>query len=248
MRGKGLIAWRTCSRRSGQPIGPLYGVPVAIKDIFDTADMPTEYGSPIYTGRTPSRDATVVPPPRAARIIGKTVTTEFAYFSPGKTRNPHNPQHTPAAPRTLRRPLSSARIWCRSRSAARPTARPSACGILPRRRSSHQRMDSFRMPLRLRAVAHTRSRRAVRASNRRYCAARRAVDRLRRKRPYTRPRARIPFVNVAREEPPLPPMFAFIKTPIWEFADDDTKEGFAQFYRASRRPKREEVEFFPSVS
>ena len=70
-------------RLSGQPIGPLYGVPVAIKDIFDTADMPTEYGSPIYAGRTPSRDATVVSLLRAAgaMIIGKTVTTEFAYFS-----------------------------------------------------------------------------------------------------------------------------------------------------------------------
>jgi len=84
-------------RLSGQPIGALHGVPVAIKDIFDTADMPTEYGSPIYAGRTPSRDATVVSLLRAAGavIIGKTVTTEFAYFSPGKTRNPHNPERTP---------------------------------------------------------------------------------------------------------------------------------------------------------
>ena len=84
-------------RLSGAPIGPLHGVPVAIKDIFDTADMPTEYGSAIYTGRTPSRDASVVSLLRAAGaiIMGKTVTTEFAYFSPGKTRNPHNPEHTP---------------------------------------------------------------------------------------------------------------------------------------------------------
>ena len=84
-------------RLSGQPIGALHGVPVAVKDIFDTADMPTEYGSPIYSGRTPARDATVISRLRAAGavIIGKTVTTEFAYFAPGKTRNPHNPDHTP---------------------------------------------------------------------------------------------------------------------------------------------------------
>jgi len=84
-------------RLSGQPIGALHGVPIAIKDIFDTADMPTEYGSPIYAGRTPSRDATVVSRLRAAGavILGKTVTTEFAYFSPGKTRNPQNFEHTP---------------------------------------------------------------------------------------------------------------------------------------------------------
>ena len=84
-------------RLEGKPIGPLHGVPIAIKDIFDTADMPTENGSVIYAGRTPSRDATAISLLRAAGavIMGKTVTTEFAYFSPGKTRNPHNPEHTP---------------------------------------------------------------------------------------------------------------------------------------------------------
>ena len=72
-------------------------MPVGIKDIFDTADMPTENGSVLYAGRTPSRDAAAVAMLRAAGavIMGKTVTTEFAYFSPGKTRNPHNPEHTP---------------------------------------------------------------------------------------------------------------------------------------------------------
>src|SRR5262245_33045998 len=84
-------------RLEGKPIGPLHGVPIAIKDIFDTADMPTENGSVLHAGRTPSRDSTVVSLLRAAGavIMGKTVTTEFAYFSPGKTRNPHNPEHTP---------------------------------------------------------------------------------------------------------------------------------------------------------
>src|SRR5947208_8156820 len=84
-------------RLSGQPIGPLHGVPIGVKDIFDTADMPTENGSVLCAGRTPSRDATTVSMLRAAGavIMGKTVTTEFAYFSPGKTRNPHNPEHTP---------------------------------------------------------------------------------------------------------------------------------------------------------
>src|SRR5262245_30785923 len=71
-------------RLSGQPTGPLHGVPVGIKDIFDTADMPTENGSVLYAGRTPSRDATAVALLRAAGavIMGKTVTTEFAYFTP----------------------------------------------------------------------------------------------------------------------------------------------------------------------
>ena len=84
-------------RREGRPTGPLHGVPVGIKDIFDTADMPTENGSVLHAGRTPSRDATVVAMLRAAGavILGKTVTTEFATYAPGKTRNPHNPEHTP---------------------------------------------------------------------------------------------------------------------------------------------------------
>ena len=85
------------SRRNGQPIGPLHGVPVGIKDIFDTADYPTECGSPLLKGRRPMRDCTAVARLRAAGavIIGKTVTTEFAYFHPGKTRNPHDPTRTP---------------------------------------------------------------------------------------------------------------------------------------------------------
>src|SRR5262245_1049117 len=85
------------ARLEGRPTGPLHGVPVGVKDIIDTADMPTEHGSSLYAGRTPSRDATVVAMLRAAGavIMGKTVTTEFAAYAPGKTRNPHDPAHTP---------------------------------------------------------------------------------------------------------------------------------------------------------
>jgi Asp-tRNA(Asn)/Glu-tRNA(Gln) amidotransferase A subunit family amidase len=77
--------------------GPLHGVPVGIKDVIDTADMPTAMGSPIYAGRRPSRDAACVAALRRAGavIMGKTVTTEFACFQPGPTRNPINPGHTP---------------------------------------------------------------------------------------------------------------------------------------------------------
>ena len=86
-------AWRL----SGRPIGPLHGVPVAIKDIVDTADFPTECGSPALSGRRPRSDATLVSRLRAAGavIIGKAVTTEFAYFTARGTRNPHDPSRTP---------------------------------------------------------------------------------------------------------------------------------------------------------
>lgn len=76
---------------------PLRGLPVAFKDIFDTADLVTQYGSPIYAGHRPRADATAVALTRRAggNIIGKTVTTEFASMVPSPTRNPRNPAHTP---------------------------------------------------------------------------------------------------------------------------------------------------------
>ncbi len=79
------------------PRGPLHGVPIGVKDLFDTADMPTGYGSPIYDGHRPAADAACVALARAAGaiVVGKTVTTEFACFTPGKTANPHHPHHTP---------------------------------------------------------------------------------------------------------------------------------------------------------
>ena len=89
----------TAARRrdSGGPSGPLHGIPIAVKDLIDTADMPTAYGSAIYLGHRPAADAACVALARAAGavILGKTVTTEFACFSPGKTANPKNLSHTP---------------------------------------------------------------------------------------------------------------------------------------------------------
>jgi len=77
--------------------GPLAGVPVAVKDIFDTRDLPTAYGSPIYPARPAHADAAVVAALRRAGglVIGKTSTTEFAYLQPTQTRNPRAPGRTP---------------------------------------------------------------------------------------------------------------------------------------------------------
>ncbi|MEX0868164.1 MAG: amidase [Nitriliruptoraceae bacterium] len=77
--------------------GPLHGVPVGVKDIIDTGDQPTAYGSPIYANHRPDVDAAVVQRLRAAGavILGKTVTTEFALFTPGPTVNPYDDQRTP---------------------------------------------------------------------------------------------------------------------------------------------------------
>ncbi len=77
--------------------GPLSGVVLGVKDIFDTGDQPTEYGSPIYAGHRPRGDAGVVAQLRVAGAValGKTVTTEFAVMHPGPTANPHRVTHTP---------------------------------------------------------------------------------------------------------------------------------------------------------
>ena len=77
--------------------GPLHGLPLGVKDLFDTADMPTGYGSAVYAGHRPAADAAAVTLCREAGALlpGKTVSTEFAYFHPGPTRNPRGPRHTP---------------------------------------------------------------------------------------------------------------------------------------------------------
>jgi Asp-tRNA(Asn)/Glu-tRNA(Gln) amidotransferase A subunit family amidase len=82
---------------SRSSMGLLHGLPIAVKDLFDTFDMPTSYGSPIYAKHRPAADAACVALARAAGaiVVGKTVTTEFATFHPGPTRNPRNLQHTP---------------------------------------------------------------------------------------------------------------------------------------------------------
>ena len=82
---------------AGSRRGLLHGLPIGVKDLIDTEDMPTTYGSPIYAGHRPAWDAPCVALTRAAGgiVIGKTVTTEFALMHPGPTRNPHNSKHTP---------------------------------------------------------------------------------------------------------------------------------------------------------
>jgi amidase len=94
-RERALAAAR--QRDAEAPRGPLHGIPIAVKDLIDTSDMPTAYGSPIYRGHRPAADASCVALARAAGtiVLGKTVTTEFATFTPGKTANPRNPAHTP---------------------------------------------------------------------------------------------------------------------------------------------------------
>jgi Asp-tRNA(Asn)/Glu-tRNA(Gln) amidotransferase A subunit family amidase len=234
-------------RLSGQPVGPLHGVPVGVKDIFDTSDMPTECGSVLYAGRTPSRDATVVSLLRAAGavIMGKTVTTEFAYFSPGKTRNPHNPEHTPggsssgsaAAVAASMVPLA---IGSQTNgSTIRPAAYCGTIGFKP----THGLISRHRVFALSRTLDHVGL--FARSLDDMALLAEQLTG-YDEDDPDTRPRARIPFIKIGAEEPPLAPMFSFVKTPAWERADNDTKEGFAELIERLGS-QVEEVELFPSA-
>jgi Asp-tRNA(Asn)/Glu-tRNA(Gln) amidotransferase A subunit family amidase len=90
------LEWTRALALAGQAHGPLAGLPVAVKDIFDTADLPTAYGSPIYSGFQPAGDAAIVSLIRRAGgiVLGKTVTCEFAYMAPTPTRNPADTRRT----------------------------------------------------------------------------------------------------------------------------------------------------------
>ena len=92
-----IAAARHAAAPPGLRATPLHGLPIGIKDIFDTADLPTQYGSPIYAGHRPKADAALVSLVRRAGglVLGKTVTTELASLQPTTTRNPRHPEHTP---------------------------------------------------------------------------------------------------------------------------------------------------------
>ena len=216
-------------RLSGQPIGALHGVPVGIKDIIDTADMPTENGSVLHAGRTPARDATVVAMLRGAGavIMGKTVTTEFATRHPGKTRNPHNPGHTPGGSSSGSAAAVAAGMVpiALGSQTGGSTIRPASfCGVYGLK-PTHGLIPRYGMFQLSRSLDHV----GLFA---------RAIDDLAllleqlvahdERDPDTRPRARVPYREVSSEEPPFSPLFAFVRTPLWDRVDDDAKEAFAE--------------------
>ncbi len=91
------VAAESCDAAPASERGPLHGIGIGVKDIIATADMPTQMGSPVYAGHRPAQDAECVTRLKRAGgyVFGKTVTTELAYFHPGKTKNPWNARHTP---------------------------------------------------------------------------------------------------------------------------------------------------------
>jgi Asp-tRNA(Asn)/Glu-tRNA(Gln) amidotransferase A subunit family amidase len=214
-------------RTAGGALGPLHGIPVAIKDIFDTSDYPTECGSPILKDRRPFRDATVVAKLRTAGavIIGKTVTTEFAFFHPGKTKNPHDFERTPggsssgsaAAVAAGMVPLALGTQT--NGSVIRPASFCGVYGLKP----SHGLVSRGGVLQLSRTLDHVgpfaRSLADI-ALILEVLAGYDSAD------PDTRPIATAHFRKVATEKWPLPPRFAFVRTPVWDKADAETRTAF----------------------
>ena len=220
---------RDLERSEGRATGALHGVPVGIKDIIDTHDMPTEDGTVLHAGRTPDRDATVVAMLRAAGavILGKTVTTECAALNPGKTRNPHDPSRTPggsssgsaAAVASAMVPLA---IGTQTNgSMIRPASYCGVYGFKPTH-GSIPRHGVLKLSRTLDTVGvFARTLQDVALIGEQLIGYdERDLD--------TRPRARAPLQRTLAEEPPLAPRFAFVKTPMWQRADDSTREAFAE--------------------
>ncbi len=216
-------------RKAGKALGPLHGVPVGIKDIFDTGDMPTEFGSKLWAGRTPRSDAYAVARLRGAGavIMGKTVTTEYAYFHPGKTRNPHDKERTPggsssgSAAAVASFMVPGAIGSQTNGSVIRPAAFCGVVGFKP----SHGLIPRTGALLLSRTLDHV----GVFARSVEDAALLAEVlAGFDEEDPDSRPVARPPFASVAASEPPLPPRYAYVRGPAWKFAEPVTREAFAQ--------------------
>jgi Asp-tRNA(Asn)/Glu-tRNA(Gln) amidotransferase A subunit family amidase len=226
-----LAQARACDqlRYDGEATGPLNGVPVGIKDIIDTDDYPTEYGSPIHAGRRSLDDAPAVARLREAGavIMGKTVTTEFAVYAPGKTTNPHDPERTPggsssgsaAAIASLMVPLALGTQT--NGSTIRPASfcgvvgyKPSF-GLIPRTGMLRQSPPLDQAGVFARSVIDA----ALLAETMMGFDVEDA---------YMRPQARPRLSEALARELPMTPRLAFVKSPAWNLAEEGTKAAFAE--------------------
>jgi Asp-tRNA(Asn)/Glu-tRNA(Gln) amidotransferase A subunit family amidase len=215
--------------RIGRGFGPLHGVPVAIKDIIDTADMPTECGSPVFKGRQPATDASVISLLRGAGaiILGKTITTEMATLTPNVTRNPINLSHTPggsssgSAAAVADHMVPAALATQTGGSVIRPAAfcgiygfKPSF-GFIPRPGVLEQSHTIDTVGVYGRSVEDLALLGDV-------------LGRHDPRDPASFVSSRPNLMSIATSDSGLRPMFAFIKTHAWDRADPSTREAFGE--------------------
>ena len=216
-------------RLEGRALGALHGVPVCIKDIIDTQDMPTEDGTVLHAGRTPMADATLVSRLREAGavIMGKTVTTELATYAPGKTRNPHDPDHTPGGSSSGSAAAVAAHMvplavgTQTNGSVIRPAAYCGVFGFKPTFGliSRHGVLKQSRWLDQAGVFARCVEDLALIAES---------LVGFDEHDPDTRPVARPQLLATAMQDPPIRPWVMFIKTPVWDKAEVETQEAFAE--------------------
>lgn len=220
-------------RQTGGPLGALHGLPVGVKDIIDTCDLPTENGNKLDSGRRPTEDAVLVARLRAAGavILGKTVTTECAFLAPAETRNPHNLEHTPGG--------SSSGSAVAVASGMVPFAIGTQTGGSVIRPASYCGVVGFKPTFGLipRTGVLRTSRRldTVGTFGRTIEDAALLADALAGNYPAdpdslltAAPR----LLETALSEPPVAPLLAFIKTPAWSGIESDCAEGFSELTEA----------------
>jgi Asp-tRNA(Asn)/Glu-tRNA(Gln) amidotransferase A subunit family amidase len=211
-------------RARGGPLGALHGIPVGVKDIIDTGEMPTECGTVLYSGRQPAEDAAVVSLLRSAGavILGKTVTAELAFYAPGKTRNPHNPAHTPggsssgsaAAVAAGMVPLAVGTQT--NGSVIRPAAFCGVAGFKPthgkisRQGVLHQSRVLDQVGV---FAAHVEDAALIAEELMRFDS----------RDPDMRPFPRLALREAVKTPFPGDPRIAFVKSPVWDMAEEDTR-------------------------
>jgi len=220
-------------RASGRAIGPLHGVPIGLKDIIDTRDFPTENGTVCDSGRRPSEDAAIVERLREAGavIFGKTVTTELAVFTPGKTRNPHDPARTPGGSSSGSAAAVGANMvplaigTQTNGSVIRPASFCGVVGFKPTRGLISRRgilnqsepldhVGTFSRSIEDAALLTE----ALAGYDPRDAA--------------TVLAARPDILATATSPSPLPPSLVFVRTPVWDKAEEAVQEGFSDLVEA----------------
>ncbi len=216
-------------REAGLPLGSLHGLPVAVKDIFDTRGVPTENGLAADAGRIPKRDATVIARLIAAGAIiaGKTVTTEAAFYAPGKTRNPHDPARTPGGSSSgSAAAVASGQVPAAIGSQTNGSViRPASfCGVVGFK-------PSFGLIPRSGALTLSPSLDHVGVFARSIEDAALVADALTGADGADDSVPPIPpqrLLALARSKPPVAPTLAFVRGPAWDRAEPDTVDAFAE--------------------
>ena len=235
-------------RKSGLPVGALHGLPIGIKDIIDTADYPTERGTVLHQGRRPQQDATLVSllKEAGAIILGKTVSTELAVYAPGKTRNPHNPEHTPGGSSSGSAAAVAAGMLALSigtqtnGSVIRPASYCGVYGFKPSfaRISRHGVLEQSPPLDTIGMFARDLGDLAMIAD---------VLMRFDAQDAAMKPIAPPCIAQTMAQDVPVDPHFAFIRTPVWDQVDSVTKEALRELIEAANEtlPKTVDIVDLP---